>query len=175
MAGGVKEHRPPTKRRGLLPSHCRRTECEAQRLGYALAISGVGLGAIGDIVFLDVPGGLADLTGGVVEFARDGGEAGEAWSFLADPRKDLGFGVALDVVRDGDGAVCAGALGVYAALGNHLACEMGELLDRPDVLRQCRPERPSGPDVKIDRDRRAGCMAVGGRLVSFGYRRSCNA
>src|SRR5438309_22524 len=69
MAGGIKEHRPPTKRRGLLRSHCRRTESEAQRLGHALAIGGVGLGAIGGVVFLDVPGGLADLTGGGVELA----------------------------------------------------------------------------------------------------------
>jgi hypothetical protein len=68
-------------------------------------------------------------------------------------------------VGDGKGAVGAGALGVHAAFGNHLAGEMGELFDQPDVLQQRRSARPGGLDVEIVRDRRAGSM---GQQRTFG-------
>jgi hypothetical protein len=40
----------------------------------------------------------------------------------------------VDVVRDGERTVGAGALGVHAPLGNHLTVEVGELLQEPDIL-----------------------------------------
>jgi hypothetical protein len=53
-------------RAGLLRGHRLRTD-DAQRLGDAGAIGGIGLGAVGDMPLLDMLGGLADLAGRVVE------------------------------------------------------------------------------------------------------------
>ena len=95
---------------------------------------------------------------GGAALAGHGREAGEHRRLLADLREDLGLGVAGDVVRDGECAVCAGALGVHAPLGNHLAVEVGELFEQPDVLQQRRPARPGGLNVEIVGDRRTRCM-----------------
>jgi len=46
-------------------------------------------------------------------------------------------------------AVGSPALGVHAALRDHLAVEMGELLDQPDVLQQGRAARTGGHDVVL--------------------------
>jgi hypothetical protein len=111
----------------------------------------------------------ADIALGVggAAFACDGGEASEHRGLLADLRKDLGLGVAPDVVRDGKGAVGAGALGVHAAFGNHLAGEMGELLDQPT---SCNSAGPRGPAVWMLRLSVTGvpeAWASGGRLESL--------
>jgi hypothetical protein len=59
----------------------------------------------------------ADVALGVggAAFAGYRREAGEHRGLLADLGKDLGLGVASDVVRDGEGAVGARALGVHGA------------------------------------------------------------
>jgi len=110
----------------------------------------------------------ADVAFGVggAAFAGYRREAGEHRGLLADLGKDLGLGVASDVVRDGEGAVGARALGVHAALRNYFAGEMGQLFDQPDILQQGRTARPGSLDVEIVRDRRARCM---GQRRSFGY------
>ncbi len=52
--------------------------------------------------------------------------------------------------------MCARALGVHAPLGNHLAIEVGELLDQPDVLQEGWAAGASGLDIEIVGDRSAG-------------------
>jgi hypothetical protein len=51
---------------------------------------------------------------------------------------------------------------VHAALGNHLAIEMRELFQKPNVLQQRRPARACAHDVLVVDDRRA---RVGGQLL----------
>jgi len=116
----------------------------------------------------------ADVALGVrgAAFVCDGGEAGKHRGLFADLRKDLGLGVAGNVVRDGEGAVCAGALGVHAALRDHFAVEMGQLFEQPHVLQQGGPARPGGLDVEIVRDRRTRCMGQG---WAFGFIAHCVA
>ena len=101
---------------------------------------------------------------GCAALAGHGGEAHEEVGLLADRREDLGLGVPGDVVGDREGAVGARALGVHAALGNHLAIEVGELLQEPDVLQQRRPARTGGHDVLVVGDGRA---RIGGQLLLF--------
>lgn len=62
---------------------------------------------------------------------------------LPNLREDLRPGVTRYIVRHGEGSEGARALGVHAPLGNNLAIEMGELLDHPDILREC-GTTPSG-------------------------------
>ena len=62
----------------------------------------------------------------------------------------------VDVVRDREGAMCAPALRMHAALGDHLAVEMRQLLDQPDVLQQRRAARAGGHNVGVVSDRCAG-------------------
>ena len=70
--------------------------------------------------------------------------------------EDLGPGVAGDVVGDREGPVGAPAFGVHPPLRNHLAVEVRQLLDQPDVLQQRRAARAGGHDVGVVGDRRAG-------------------
>ncbi|MGY3653324.1 hypothetical protein ACVWW2_008615 [Bradyrhizobium sp. LM4.3] len=53
---------------------------------------------------------------------------------------------------DREGPEGAGSLGMHASLGNHLAIEMGELLDQPDILQQCGATAAGGHDVEIVAD-----------------------
>ena len=100
----------------------------------------------------------ADVALGVggAALAGDGREAGEHRRLLADLGKDLRLGKARDVVRHREGAVGAPALCMHAALGDHLAVEMRQLLEQPDVLQQRRAARAGGHDVGVVGDRCAG-------------------
>ena len=104
----------------------------------------------------------ADVALGVsrAALAGDRREAGEHRGLLADFGEDLRLGVAGDVVGDGERAERAGALGVHAPFGDHLAVEVGHLLQKPDVLQQGRPARSRGDGVVVVDDRCAG--RVGG-------------
>ena len=94
---------------------------------------------------VELDGEAADVALGIggAAFAGDGGEPGEQLGLLADLGEDLRPRVFRDVVRDGERAVGAGALGVHAPLGNHLAVEVGELLQEPDILEQLGPRGPA--------------------------------
>jgi hypothetical protein len=54
--------------------------------------------------------------------------------FFADGGKYFGFGVFRDVVRHGKSAEGTRTLGMHAALGDHFAGKMRQLLEVPDVL-----------------------------------------
>ena len=84
--------------------------------------------------------GSADIALGVggATLAGNGGEAGEHRRLLADRAEDLRLGKAGDVVRYRKGAVGAPSFGVHAALGDHFAVEVSQLLEQPNVLQQCR-------------------------------------
>src|SRR5690554_3279877 len=86
----------------------------------------------------------------------DGGEAGEQGSALAYPGEQRGLGVPGAVMGDDELAEGARALGVHAALGNHLAVEMGELLQEPHVLQPHWPALASGGRVLVITDWCAG-------------------
>lgn len=100
---------------------------------------------------IELQGKAADIALGVssAALARDGRETGKHWCLLADLGENPGLGVTRDVVRDGEG---------HAALGDHFAGEMGELLDQPDILQQRGAALSSGLNVKVIRDGSAGCM-----------------
>ncbi len=93
---------------------------------------------------VELHGEAADIALGVsgAALAGHGGEAGEHLGLLAHGREDPGPGVAGDVMGDGEGAEGAGALGVHAPLRDHLAVEVGQLFQVPDVLKQHGPPRP---------------------------------
>ena len=114
---------------------------------------------------VELDGETADVSLGIGRAALPGhgGEAGEQLGFLADLRKDLGAGVFGDVVRDGEGAVGGGTLGVHTPLRDHLAAEVGELLQEPDILQQLRAARACGHRILVVDDGRAG---VGGQLLA---------
>ena len=118
------------------------------------------------VAFLGVElhGEAADVALGIggAALAGHGGEAGEQLGLLADLGKDFRPRVFGDVVRDGEGAVGAGALGVHAPLGDDLAVEVGELFQEPDILQQLRPARAGGHHVLVVGNRAAG---VGGQLL----------
>ncbi|MGY4427993.1 hypothetical protein ACVWWO_000470 [Bradyrhizobium sp. F1.13.1] len=80
--------------------------------------------------------------------------------------KILAFGVAGDVVRHRERAVSSPAFGVHAPLRDHLAVEVGELLDQPDILQQGWAARSGGHDVGVIGDRRAGGI---GKWFCFGH------
>ena len=92
---------------------------------------------------VELHGEAADVALGVgrAALAGHGREAHEQRRLLADLGEDLGLGVAGDVVRDGERAEGARALGVHAPLGDHFAVEVGQLLEKPDVLQQHRAAR----------------------------------
>jgi hypothetical protein len=77
----------------------------------------------------DIPLGVGGTT-----LAGNGREAGKHRRLFADFGKDLRLRKARDVVCHGEGAVCAPALCVHAALGDHFAVEMRQLFEQPDVL-----------------------------------------
>ncbi len=84
-----------------------------------VALLGVELQCVTTNVALGV--GRAALTG-------DGREAGEQRGALTNLGKQLGFGVAGDVMGDDELAKRAGTFRVHTTLRNHLAVEMSELL-----------------------------------------------
>src|SRR5690606_27589947 len=90
----------------------------------------------------------------------NGGEAGEQGSALAYPGEQRGLGVLADVMGDDELAESARALCVHAAFGDHLAVEMGELLQEPHVLQQHGTALAGGGRVLVITDRCAsyGCQ-----------------
>ena len=56
------------------------------------------------------------------------------FGLLPDFGENLGLGIFGDVVGDGEGAEGAGSFGVHAALGNYLPVEVGQFLQKPDIL-----------------------------------------
>ena len=101
------------------------------------------------------------LVVGGAQLAGDGREAGEHLGLLADRGEDVGRCVARDVLRDGERAVGAPALGVHRALGDALAVLMGELLEQLVVLHQQRPERAGGHRILVVGDGGAGRRGEG--------------
>ena len=97
--------------------------------------------------------------------AGHGREAHEAIGLLAHRSEDRRLGEPHDVVGDGEGAVGSGAFGVHPPLGNHLPVEMGQFLQEPDILQQCRASRAGGHDVLVVDNGRA---RVGGQLLLLG-------
>jgi hypothetical protein len=67
-----------------------------------------------------------------------------------------GLGVFGDILGDREGAEGARALGVHAALGDHLAVEMRQLLQEPHVLQQHGAARAGGHAVLVVGHGRAG-------------------
>ena len=98
---------------------------------------------------------------GGAALAGDRGETHEEIGLLSDLGEDARLGVAGDVAGDGEGAVGTRPLGVHTPLGNHLAVEVGELLQEPDVLQQHRPARSGGDDVLVVDD---GSADAGGQF-----------
>ena len=92
----------------------------------------------------DVPLGV-----GSAALAGHRGKAQEKIGLLADFGKNLGLGVAGDVVGDGKGAIGAGTLGVHAAFGDYLPVEVGKFLQIPDILQQHRAARSGGHGVLV--------------------------
>ncbi|MNK96808.1 hypothetical protein D3C87_1171100 [compost metagenome] len=66
--------------------------------------------------------------------AGHGRKTDEDVGLLAHVRKQAGFGIARDVVGDGESAERARALGMHTSLWNDLAIEMREFLQQPYVL-----------------------------------------
>ncbi len=93
--------------------------------------------------------------------AGHGAEAHEEVGLLAR-LEHLGARVLGDVVGDGEGAERAGPLGVHPALRDHLAVEVGELLQIPHVLHQHRAALAGRERVLVVGDRGP---EVGGELV----------
>src|SRR5580658_1564769 len=110
---------------------------------------------------IELQGKAADVAFGIrrTALACYGREACEHGGLLADLRKDLRFRIAADVMRDGEGSMGSGALGVHAPFGDHFAIEVRELLDQPDILQQCRAARARRLDIEIVADRLARCMS----------------
>jgi hypothetical protein len=117
---------------------------------------------------VELDGSAADVALGVggAALPGHGREPNEHGRLLADLRENLRLGVAGDVVRDGEGAVRPPALGMHPALRDHLAVEMRQLLDQPDILQQGRTARPGCLNVEIVRDRRTCSM---GQWRAFGF------
>jgi hypothetical protein len=100
---------------------------------------------------------------GRAALAGHGGEADEHRRGLADLAEQFCAGEACDVVRHGECAVGAPALGVHAPFRDHLPVEVRHLLDQPDVLQQRGAARTGGHDVGVVGDRGAGRVGEPGR------------
>jgi len=121
-----------------------------------------GRGVVADeipvaLLGVELAGEAADVALGVgrAALARHGGEADEDVGLLADLGEELGLGVPGDVVRHGEVAVSAPALGVHAPLGDDLAVEVGQLLQQPHILHHHRTARAGCQGVFILGDGRA--------------------
>ncbi len=69
-------------------------------------------------------------------FAGHGRKTGQHGGLFPDFGKDRGFGVAGDVVRDGEGSERPGAFGMNDPFRNPLAVEVAQLFEVPHVLQQ---------------------------------------
>ncbi len=97
-----------------------------------------------------------DVTFGVgsASLPGHGREAHDHLGRLADLGEHAGTAVPRDVAGHREGAVGAGALGVHAPFGDHLAVEVRELLEEPHILEQHRPPGTRGQAVLVLPDRR---------------------
>src|SRR5258705_10037329 len=84
---------------------------------------------------------------GRTALTANGGETNEYLGPLAHCTEQLCLRELRDVVRDCEGAVGAGALGVHHSLWDALAIEMLELLDEVEVLQQQWSARTGGDRV----------------------------
>ena len=89
--------------------------------------------------------------------AGDRREAREHRRLLADRAEDLRACIARDVVCHGKRAMGTPTFSVHPPLGDHLAIEMRQLLDQPDILQQRGPAR-RGHDISVVGNRSAGCV-----------------
>ena len=110
---------------------------------------------------------------GRARLAGDGGKARQHLRLLADLGEELGLAVARDVVRDGEDAERAPALGMDGALGNALAVLMRQLLEELIILHQDRAAGPGGERILVVCQRVAGCRREDG-LVGHGKPPGCN-
>lgn len=100
---------------------------------------------------------------GSAAFAGDRRKAQKQRRLLADLGKDLGAGVAADVVGDGKGAVGAGALGMDDALGDAFAVEVGKFFNEPEIFQQGGTAGAGGQGVVVVRH--WGARGGGQRLL----------
>src|SRR5690606_32973971 len=76
-------------------------------------------------------------------------EAGKHRGALADLRKDPCLGVLADVMGDNELTEGTRALGMHAALRDHFAIEVRQLLQEPDVLQQHGTAGPCGHHILV--------------------------
>ena len=88
--------------------------------------------------------------------AGNGREAGKQIRFLADLREDFRLRITRNVVGYGKAAVGAATLGMHAALRDHLAVEVRELLEEPHILQQLRAAWASRHHILVMGDRATG-------------------
>jgi len=102
---------------------------------------------------IELDGEAADVPLGVGRsaLARHRREADEDRRLLAGLREEPGPGVTGDVVGYGEVAESAAALGVHAPLGDYLPVEVGEFLEKPDILKKLRASGTGRQDVGIVR------------------------
>jgi hypothetical protein len=103
----------------------------------------------------------ADIALGVGGAALAGhrGEPGEHLTAVADLAEDRRLRVPGDVVGHPKRAEGTRTLGVHTALGDDFAGEVGELLDKPQILQEQRTARPGAHAVLVvgdGRSRRGG-------------------
>ena len=81
----------------------------------------------------DVPFGI-----GSAALAGHGGKTKQTVGLFAYFRKDICPGVLGNVVGNGKGTKGAGAFRVHTPFGYHLPVEMGQFLQKPDILQEGR-------------------------------------
>src|SRR5271166_513589 len=104
--------------------------------------------------------------------ASNGGDAYEHRSLLADPLKEIGFGVLAQGLGQLEITVGARAAGMNDALGDALVVEMGDFLAQDEVFEQCWPARVPLQRILVvgDDDTLIGGqyrLALGGQLMQF--------
>ena len=99
----------------------------------------------------------ADVALGVGGAALAGhrGEPGEHLTAVADLAEDFSLRVPGDVVGHAQRAEGARTLGVHAPLGDDFAGEVGELLDKPQILQEQRAAWTGAHAVLVVRDGRS--------------------
>jgi hypothetical protein len=107
----------------------------------------------------DIPFGI-----GGAALTCDGRKTQKAVGLFTGFRKDIRLGVLGNVVGNGKGAIGAGALGVHAALGDHLPVEVSKLLQKPDILQEDGTARSRGHGILVINN---GSAIPGGQFFLF--------
>ena len=112
----------------------------------------------------------ADIALGIrrAALAGDGGKAREDLGLLAHLGEQLRLGVLRDIVGDSEGAIGARPLGVHAPLRDHLAVEVGQLFQKPEILQQHRAAWSGGHHILVVGHRAAVGRGQFGRFVTHG-------